>query len=239
MKRIVICDDDIESAEEIKNLLDEYLSNNKTDVETLYYHSSEDFLENYDNKQSVDIAILDVIMGNLNGIQLCYEIRNRYPNAVIMIATSFPDYIDAAMDLKIFRFFEKPIDRVRFYKAMDIALKEKNAFSIETKTGAIILKEDDIAYITIKMRNTEIRTSTGKLISSTMKIKDWLKLLENNNTFAVPHYSYIVNLNYIRKFETDHIIIECKNGAQFKIYPSRRKYPEFKIAYNEKMREFK
>ena len=53
-------------------------------------------------------------------------------------------------------------------------------------------------------------------------------MLEGNNSFGMPHSSFIVNFNYVRKFGIDYIVVESKTGKQLKIYASKRKYPEFK-----------
>ena len=87
MKRIVVCDDDIESTAYLRNLLDEYFSYKKVKCEVAYYNSGEELIltENSD----IDVAILDVQMDKLNGIQTGYEILRRCTKSLLMIKTSY------------------------------------------------------------------------------------------------------------------------------------------------------
>lgn len=187
----------------------------------------------------IDVAILDVEMDKLNGIQTGYEILHRCPKAVLMITTSYMHYLDEAMDLRVFRYFDKPVDRERLFHALDIALRDENIIDIPTKYGISKIGEMSIVCIQSSFRKSVILTDTANKIQTELSIKEWLERLGNNNLFASPHYSYIVNLNFVKEFSSKCVTLQCKNGDTMKIYPSKRKYPDFKNKFYEKMREFK
>lgn len=253
MKRIVVCDDNPESIAYIKALLQEYLSDNSKQAEILYYSSGEKMLEedtilnrkyetdnvSLSERKKIDIAILDVEMANLSGIQSGYEIQKRYPDAAIMITTAYMRYLDDAMDLRVFRYFEKPVDKERLFKALDLLFRKKKTLSISARDETKILSEDEIVCITAKFRYSEVLTSMGESISCKMTLKEWINVFSDNNSFARPHSSYLVNLNYVRGFGNDYVIVESRNGKKLKIYASRRRFPEFKKAFNDKMEEYK
>lgn len=236
MKKIVVCDDDTESIDYLKKLLDNYISARKAECEIIYYRSGKELIES--ENIAVDIAILDVEMDGINGIQTGYEIQKKYPNAVLMITTAFMRYLDDAMDLRVFRYFEKPVDRERFFRALDIALKENKIFSVATKEEIELINENEIVCIAVKFRHTTIVLSNGETLDAKISLKKWNEMLDGNNSFGMPHSSFIVNFNYVRRLGIDYIIVEGKTGRQLKIYASKRKYPKFKRAFNEKMREF-
>ena len=237
MKKIVVCDDNIESTQYLRNLLNRYVFERNQQYEIKYYYSGEDLLlaENAD----IDVAILDVEMDKLNGIQTGYEILHRCPKAVLMITTSYMHYLDEAMDLRVFRYFDKPVDRERLFHALDIALRDENIIDIPTKYGISKIGEMSIVCIQSSFRKSVILTDTANKIQTELSIKEWLERLGNNNLFASPHYSYIVNLNFVKEFSSKCVTLQCKNGDTMKIYPSKRKYPDFKNKFYEKMREFK
>ena len=237
MKRIVVCDDDIESIQYLRNLLNRYVFERNQQYEIKYYYSGEDLLlaENAD----IDVAILDVEMDKLDGIQTGYEILRRCPKAVLMITTSYMHYLDEAMDLRVFRYFDKPVDRERLFHALDIALRDENIIDVPTKYGISKIGEMSIVCIQSSFRKSVILTDTANKIQTELSIKEWLERLGNNNLFASPHYSYIVNLNFVKEFSSKCVTLQCKNGDTMKIYPSKRKYPDFKNKFYEKMREFK
>ena len=237
MKKIVVCDDNIESTQYLRNLLNRYVFERNQQYEIKYYYSGEDLLlaENAD----IDVAILDVEMDKLNGIQTGYEILHRCPKAVLMITTSYMHYLDEAMDLRVFRYFDKPVDRERLFHALDIALRDENIIDVPTKYGISKIGEMSIVCIQSSFRKSVILTDTANKIQTELSIKEWLERLGNNNLFASPHYSYIVNLNFVKEFSSKCVTLQCKNGDTMKIYPSKRKYPDFKNKFYEKMREFK
>ena len=82
MKKIVVCDDDTESIDYLKKLLHNYISDRKADCEICYYQSGKKLIES--ENIAVDIAILDVEMDGINGIQTGYEIQRKYPDAVFV-----------------------------------------------------------------------------------------------------------------------------------------------------------
>ena len=251
MKRIVVCDDNTESLKQLKLLLNEYFSDKKDIAEVLYYSSGEKMLDEdalrrknnneeitpVKNQEQIDIAILDVEMKGLNGIQTGYEILKRYPEAVIMITTAFMRYLDDAMDLKVFRYLEKPVDKERLFRALDISLKEKEVIDVPTELGVIRFCKSEIVCIYSNLRKSTILTDRGSRIKTEMNIKEWLKKIGENNSFASPHYSYIVNLKYVTECTSKLIGLKCKNGEIIKIYPSKRKFSDFKTKFYEKMRE--
>ena len=237
MKRIVICDDSEYDMKSIKKLIDEYVPENKEKITVSCYSSGEELLA--DDHEKIDIAILDVEMDRLSGIETGYKILEKYPDAAIIIVTSYPTYLDDAMDLRVFRFFEKPVDKDRLFRALDIRLRDSKPFILETNSEILSLREEEIVYIVSKLRKTEILKSDGGIMDSPLSKKKWVEMLSNNNTFAMPHGSYIVNLNYVRQIKDDYIIIECKTGRKEKIYCSKRFISDFKKAFLKKMEEYK
>lgn len=237
MKKIVVCDDDTESINYMKKLLENYISARKAQCEILYYKSGKELLEA--ENIAIDIAVLDVEMDGINGIQTGYEVQKRYPDAILMITTAYMKYLDDAMDLRVFRYFEKPVDRERLFHALDIALREEAIIDIPTKNGIQKIGESSIVCIYAHLRKSVVLTDTGCKIQTRLNIKDWIVKLGQNDLFASPHYSYIVNLNFIRECTSSSIVLQCKNGDSLKIYPSKRKYPDFRNKFYEKMRDYK
>ena len=86
MDNILIVDDE----KEIADLLEIYLKNENYNV--YKYYSSRKVLENID-KLKIDLAILDIMMPEINGLELCNKIRKNY-NFPIIFATAKVEDID-------------------------------------------------------------------------------------------------------------------------------------------------
>ncbi len=94
MGKILIVDDE----KEIADLVEIYLTNENYDV--LKYYSSKNVLNNIDNLD-IDLAILDVMMPEMDGFDLCKKLRNLGYTFPIIFATAKVEDIDKINGLTI------------------------------------------------------------------------------------------------------------------------------------------
>ena len=93
MNKILVVDDE----KEIADLVELYLKNENC---TVYkYYSAKEVLDNIDNL-GVDLAILDVMMPEIDGFMLCNKIREKYTFPIIF-ATAKVEEIDKINGLMI------------------------------------------------------------------------------------------------------------------------------------------
>ena len=196
--KIAVCDDDKAYVDLINKTVLTYFEEKEIPVECFCFSSAEKMLE---NDMSFDIAFLDIEMDVVDGIQAAKELKSRNNKTVIFIVTAYQKYLDDAMDLKIFRYIGKPFDSTRLYKGLDKAFDIINHRKLEflDKDGRIIkIPMEDIVYVEVSMRNTHIYTLENEYIS-----KENIKFFKdklNASYFAIPHNSYIVNLNFVETF---------------------------------------
>ena len=226
--KIVCCDDDINIGNQLKEYLQLYFESITAPFpEFCFYNSGEDLLKYTDE---IDIAFLDVEMPGLNGIQLGEELKRRYPNIIIFIVTSYPDYLDDAMRFQVFRYLSKPIDKNRLFRNMKDALFKYSTLSrkiqIETKNQVTMVYTRDIVLVEAKERKVFVYTK-DKIYEAIQKMDFWIEKLPSNSFFQT-HRSYIVNLRFVSHF--DNTLIHLCND-RFTAYLTRRKYVSFKNAY--------
>ena len=226
--KIVCCDDDINIGNQLKEYLQLYFENITAPFpEFSFFNSGEDLLKCADE---IDIAFLDVEMPGLNGIQLGEELKRRYPNIIIFIVTSYPDYLDDAMRFQVFRYLSKPIDKNRLFRNMKDALFKYSTLSrkiqIETKNQVTMVYTRDIVLVEAKERKVFVYTK-DKIYEAIQKMDFWIEKLPSNSFFQ-SHRSYIVNLRFVSHF--DNTLIHLCND-RFTAYLTRRKYVSFKNAY--------
>ena len=236
MLNIAVCDDNTDCLDELCVCLENYFSKKLIEYNIYRYRCGEELTAAYD--KNFDIVFLDVEMKKINGIQAGYELRKINPDIQIFVITSYTQYLDDAMDLRVFRYIEKPIDTQRIYRGMDIILRKKKYEFISDGVN-VELYENEIAYIYKSLRKSILVRDNGSSVSTDMTIKEWLELLKESNTFSSPHYSYIVNLNYVSEINDECITIQLKNGMESKIYPSRRRFKQFKGDFYSKMSEYR
>ncbi len=88
----------------------------------------------------------------------------------------------------------------------------------------------DILYVAIENRKSVLYLKDRK-IETHYHIDQWKSIL-NEKWFAQPHYSYIVNLNYVDEVTKDSVKIKYKD-KEYSVYTSSRKIGTFKKALME------
>ncbi len=87
----------------------------------------------------------------------------------------------------------------------------------------------EIVYIAIEKRKSVLYLQ-DKIIETNYPISYWTDILDSR-VFAQPHYSFIVNLSYVRKITKDAIILSV-SGKEISVYASLRKLKSFKETFD-------
>lgn len=222
---IAICDDIVEYRLSIKCYATEYFKMHHLDYTIKEFKSGNDLL---DSNTSYDILFLDIELGDSNGIDIAKKIQKKNRNTVILIVTSYHQYLDDAMDINVTRYIDKPINQNRIYSALDKALSviNESVITFQMKDNQIArLKLSEIIYAEAKFKGVFIYTQ-----NQSYKIKETMKELRSMlsaSCFAIPHNSYIVNLNYVRDYKREEIAL-TEPYSNIKISVATRKQADFK-----------
>lgn len=224
--RILICDDNIYSANKTKDIIMEYFDGNEIDITIDMENDSRNII---DSDKSYDMAFLDVEMPHHNGLEVASYLKKQNSESIIFMITSYPHYLDEAFDLKVFRYLPKPPDKERIFNGLDSALKfylRKTRVVLIEGNRATRVYIKDILYIMINKRKTLVVTKYGDYTSE-KTLEEWKSSLPEEY-FSQPHYSYLVNLQNITKLEKDFIILDRNKKENVSVKISQRRYKEFK-----------
>ena len=202
-----------------------------------------DFLKNWDgltetekkniSNISYDMAFIDIEMPLVNGLTLSAQLKKVNSNIIIFIITSHDAYLDDAMDLDVFRYLSKPIDKDRFFRALNTAINYYHSntqiITLEYYDECYSVFTSDIVYITIEERKAVIITRQKKFYTN-KKLSYWKEKLKDYDYFAQPHYSYLVNLRYVSDFNKTELNINVDLKSET-LPISQRNYSNFKKAY--------
>jgi two-component system LytT family response regulator len=180
-----------------------------------------------------DLAFIDIELPGMNGLAVARQLKERNPNVIVFIITSFQSYLDDAMGLKVFRYITKPIDRDRLYKNMAFALQQyyqqNQTILLDEADGSHLIFTQEILYICIQGRGTLIKTKSDEY-ESHCSLNEWCERL-NTDLFCQAHYSYIVNLQNVKDLTKTDVILRGGADTPFTIAVSRRNYPAFKKSF--------
>ena len=224
--RILICDDEVRYINDLQGYIEEYMNNHSITCEIDTTTSPNKIT---DSNAVYDLVFLDIKMPQYSGIDLAYELKQRNSKVVIFFVTSFNEYQDMAMDLQVFRFFEKPFDVNRLYSSLDKAMEYidgayVDVFIYSNKEHKKILV-DDIIYIENENRKTHLHTTDGEFIARET-IKEWNEKLPTTFFYQV-HKSFMVNLHYVTKYTYEELYL----NENIRIPVAPRKQADFHKAW--------
>ncbi len=229
--RIVLCDDDKDVLNLLKKYLQEYFSSGRLAQPAYSEYMSGEELLNSDGR--VDIAFLDVEMPGITGITVGKRLKEKYPYAKIFILTSYSDYLDEAMKFRVFRYLSKPLEKGRLYRNMKEALYQisidTKPILIETANESVTRYADEVIMVESNMHIVKVFT-VDQVYESTQPMKYWETFLDVGSFYKI-HRSYIVNMKFVRSFDSAMVKMCGADGQIHWAYMARRRYVDFKHAY--------
>lgn len=220
--KILLCDDQSNYLDELRLHVEEYMKNHFIKPEYVVSTSAEDIIS---GKDVFDLAFLDIQMGDIDGLTVAKELKCRNSKVVVFFVTNYPEFQDDAMDLRVFRFFEKPFDVNRLYSGLDKALEylDETYVDVYLAQGGTHLKVqvDDIYYIKRENREIIVVTKNGEYKTS-QTLEYWKEKLPNTFFYQV-HKSFLINLHYVTKYSYTEIFI----NEDIRISVATRKQADF------------
>lgn len=204
---ILIADDDLASREILRLFIDMI-----KEVQIVSeVGSGEELIEGI-IKYKPDIALVDINMPGISGIdaiKMCSELS---PSLQVIFTTGFNEFAVEAFNLSAVDYLVKPIERTRLVLAIERAMKSLNQLnsisskksmnkkiSIRSQNTFVYLVVDDILFIEVEARKSVVHTLQNRFETTDSLLEFEEKLPEY---FFRTHRSYLVNLRKISRIES-------------------------------------
>ena len=231
MIKVLVCDDDKIITDKVKHLLDDIQEKYSFELDIQISNDGQSVIK---NNEVFDIAIVDIEMPNVDGLVLSEELKRRNSDTIVLILTSFSDYLDSAMRIQVFRYLSKPIDEERFAKNFIEAVGYYKQISkqiiVESGDEVLTIKTKDILYIENLKHGSVIATKHGDY-KTNKKPQEWYGIINQPNCFTYSHKSFLVNLQNVINFDRNTVHFQGSNNTVRIACISQRKYYEFKKAF--------
>ncbi|WP_100488817.1 LytR/AlgR family response regulator transcription factor [Sporolactobacillus pectinivorans] len=220
--KIAVCDDDKTQRDYLASLVHKWAeqSDGHTVVET--FASAQRFLFSWQADKSYDALLLDIQMPGLNGMDLARTIRQSDEWLAIIFITGYSDYMNEGYEVSALHYLIKPVKEEKLFSCLDRASKrmkiEPKMLLFESESEMIRIRQDEIICAEAFAHSVEITTVTQRY-KINLNIAQLERALEPALFFR-PHRSYLVGLNYIRRFGKNEMILD--NGLLIPV--SRRRY---------------
>lgn len=196
--KILICDDEVVYLRQLESHVKEYMRNRYIDCEIISETEPKNILK---SSTCFDLAFLDIQM-SVDGITLARELKRRNSKIALFFVTNYNEYQDDAMDLRAFRYFEKPFNVTRLYSGLDKAMEYIDGAYVDlflyTDGAQKRVLADDIMYITRENRRVVIHTKK-EVFPVKGSFDEWCERLPVIYFYQV-HKSYLVNLHYVSSY---------------------------------------
>lgn len=227
--KILICDDEQQYVDELKIHIENFM---KSRVADFTIDTANNPQAVADSNEIYQLAFLDIQMDALNGISLARILKERNNKIVIFFVTSYNDYQDEAMDLRAFRFFEKPFNAERLYsgleKAMEYIDESYVDFYVWADNEHKKILVDDVIYVERGNRQVTLVTTQGNF-TTRESFDEWCAILQNSFFYRV-HKSFIVNLHYVTGYKYSELFVQ--NNVRIPIASRRQTdFHKFWFAY--------
>jgi len=221
--RVAICDDEKSCREIIIEYLNPFINENNC-ITYEEFENGETLLASYNTGKTFDIIFLDIEMQGMNGIKTAEKIRELDASVIPIFVTNHVNFVSETLRVGAFQFLVKPIQRHDFDKDFERALEKhkisRYVYKIKYKENTFAFEIKDIVYVESYNRrlrlyaNEEIYEFTGTLLAEKKKLLPY--------NFVNCHQGFLVNMNYIKRIDTNSILL--KNGAEVPISKHKRAY---------------
>lgn len=211
MLNVAVCDHSLKTIEFIEDLLIDRLGFNH--VEITYFYNGNTLLQSVRQGDFYDLIFLEIDLNKENGIETGKELRkiNMSHETLLIFTAGSTDHIIDAFDAHPYYIMAKPIDEITFIncinKALQMIAKRNRVCQFHKGWTAIRYPLDSIIWFetgTPHYINIVTNHNTDQVKE---KLSDVEKMLLEMNAinFVRPHRSYIINMDYIVKYNMQFI----------------------------------
>ncbi len=124
MFRIGICEDDAAQRGYLKNCIEKWAEARQRRVQLCEFADAEQFLFEYEDNAEYDLLILDIQMGQMNGMELAKKIRKEDKEVKIVFLTGIKDHAIEGYEVGAVRYLLKPLKQEVLESILDVIYSE-------------------------------------------------------------------------------------------------------------------
>lgn len=202
--RIAVCDDDPNDRQSLLRLIAEYLDMHNYHIGIDEFDSGEAFLES--DVEKYDLAVLDIFMGELTGIQTARRLTEEHPKLQIIFCSTSNAYAAESYDVAALRYFIKPISREKLYATLD------RFFHVHTSLRTLTYKQNrmdesiyisEILWVEADGHKSILHTRKGDIVTRTPFSQICVELKDAD--FIRPIRYALVSLEAVVTIPTDEL----------------------------------
>ena len=217
--KIAVCDDSAADREYITAMTRRWAESAGHIMELSQFVSAENFLFHYDDNKDYDILLLDIEMGDMDGVSLAKQLRRDNETVQIVFVTGYSDYISEGYEVAALHYLMKPIKEDKLFTVLNRAAerlhKAERVLHLNSGNEMVRVPLQRICYIDVRLNY--ITVHAGEDYTVKMPLGEIAKRLDER--FYRVGRSAIVNLNHVSRvtktdiYLTDGSAVPLPRGA--------------------------
>lgn len=220
---VAICDDAAADRDYLQTLIKRWAADRGHRVELTLYPSAESFLFRYAEDKDVQILLLDIEMGPMDGVSLARTLRKENDAVQIVFITGYLDYIADGYEVEALHYLMKPVKEEKLFAVLDRAVEKLHS---NQRTLLLELPGEVVRLPVYQIRSAEVQGNYVTIHAKTdCTVKMTLSELEaqlDDNFFRLGR-SALVNLGCVARVSktavtlNDGTVLPLPRGAYERI----------------------
>lgn len=204
---VAICDDAEADRQYLSKLVHTWAACAGHSVHTDLYICAENFLFQYAEKADYDILLLDIEMGEMDGVTMAKKLRKENDTVQIIFITGYSDYISEGYEVAALHYLMKPVKEEKLFSVLDRAVeklaKNEKVLNLEKNGEMVRVPVYQIKYA--EVFGNYVSIYANDIITVKMTLGELEKELDER--FYRVSRSAIVNLTYISRVTKKEILL--------------------------------
>lgn len=218
MYHVAICDDDKVFISYIKKILSQAKGNNQNQFKIYEFCSGEDLIRSLDASIHLDLLILDMELGGIDGDETARLFRMKSKDAVLVFCSGVRTPTVNSFKVTPYRYLLKSYSDVQFISELKEILAEvekrlKEEYIVgHYRNNVIKVNIHNILYIENAKRGSKIIVCSNcdeAKFEGQILVDDKLEMLSDKfHELVFAHSSYIININHIEKIVGNEVYLD-------------------------------
>lgn len=197
--QIAICDDSDKDAAFVQEILTQWAQDRQIEILARRFPSAESFLFKYEENKEYDILLLDIEMGQMDGVTMAKQVRKDNEAVQIIFITGYSDYIAEGYEVAALHYLMKPVNKEKLFTVLDRALdkrkQQERYLNLELSGEMVRIPFYDIRYLDVRQNYVTVHAKEDYTVKR--PLGEFEKELDQR--FCRVGRAMILNLKYIQR----------------------------------------